>query len=493
MTERHRLPSGYVCQSDAAPYLDVPSGITYQPDVYSFAAYLAERATARRIVDIGCGAATKLASINRRIETVCIDNAESLELARTNVPGATFIAADLERGLLELNDALFDDAVVICADVLEHLHNPDVVARRLASLASRSPYMLLSTPDRDRARGLLNGGPPDNRAHIREWNADEFGRFLHDCGFCSPLIIGHTVNNNIVLAKATTLVVAGREALPAQIRKRRVVAAVMHAFNEADIIRETVTHLRSQGVEVHAFDNWSDDGTYESLKQMQAEGLCATVLRFPDQASEHFELRSQLEFTAEFSCSLNADWIIHHDADEFRYSPWHGVPLCDAITFADSLGYNALDFTVLDFRFLQTRPDFDGRFESQLTHFEFGRRPGHLKQIKAWKNSKPLVNLADSGGHSAEFPGRRIYPLKFLLKHYPLRSRDQAKRKIFRDRERRIAKERALHGWHAHYDAIIEQGSIPEWYEHNLTPWHRPMFEDEFVVERLSGIGLSRA
>jgi len=46
------------------------------------------------------------------------------------------------------------------------------------------------------------------------------------------------------------------------------------------------------------------------------------------------------------------------------------------------------------------------RYESDLTHFEFGRRQGHFTQIKGWKD----------------------------YRSYPLRNREQASRKIHQDR-----------------------------------------------------------
>lgn len=101
------------------------------------------------------------------------------------------------------------------------------------------------------------------------------------------------------------------------------------------------------------------------------------------------------------------------------------------------------------------------------------------------------MNLAESGGHDVQFAGRRIYPLKFLLKHYPLRNRAQAERKVFQERAPRASRERRERGWHTHYDALIQSNEIAGWRAHDLIPCQAHYFSSEFLVEWLSQIGLA--
>ena len=110
-------------------------------------------------------------------------------------------------------------------------------------------------------------------------------------------------------------------------------------------------------------------------------------------------------------------------------------------------------------------------------------------QIKAWKNRRKVC-LVDSGGHEAVFEGRRTFPLKFLTKHYPLRSVGQAQKKVFGDRLPRILREQAERGWHMQYDQYANNGSVSGWHHHELLPWAEHLFLTEYLVQRLSGIGL---
>ena len=486
----NHLPPDYVAQVDHVDYLDVAGAVVYQPDIYALAGFLAQRCGARWIVDIGCGAGGKLLQFAGRYELLCIDRGAALAIARDSLGGGTLVVHDLEHGLPAIAREILASAVVICADVLEHLRHPALLAGALAQVARVAPFVLISTPDRDRARGWLDRGPPLNPSHVVEWSAAEFLRFLGDAGFGDLHLHGHTVNTDLQRAKTTTLVVAGAHAArPARNAGLRV-AAVMHVFNEADMLEEVVRHLHAEGIEVHVFDNWSSDGSWEIAGTLQAAGVVQMTQRFPAAPSGEYEWARLLAKTEEYGAGLEADWVMHHDADEIRCSPWHGVRLVDAIAAADALGYDAIDFTVADFRFLRSPVQGTAAYEQGLTFFEFGCRPGHFSQIKAWKN-RCRVNLTDSGGHAADFPGRRIYPLKFLTKHYPLRSFEQAQRKVFRDRIPRTRREQASHGWHAQYDAFMEAGTIPGWQQQDLIAWHPQLFLTEYVVERISGIGLT--
>ncbi len=100
------------------------------------------------------------------------------------------------------------------------------------------------------------------------------------------------------------------------------------------------------------------------------------------------------------------------------------------------------------------------------------------------------MDLASTGGHEVQFEGRKVFPLKFLMKHYPLRSITQAARKL-EDRKKRTQKERSERGWHTQYDEL--QGVESDQLIMNPSDFIRfcpELFDTEFVVERLSGIGL---
>ena len=268
------------------------------------------------------------------------------------------------------------------------------------------------------------------------------------------------------------------------------VLAIVKAYNEADIIVPSLRYLISQGIDVYLVDNWSDDGTWELVQQFIGRGVVGAE-RYPVRDESRYGWRGLLERTEEIARTVPADWYIHYDVDEVRRSPWPQLRLKDAIHRVDRSGFNAIDHTVLNFH-----PVDDGYcppedFESYFRHFEFSRRRGSFVQIKAWKHTPADVSLTDSGGHEVRFAGRKVYPLKFLLKHYPVRSQAHGLRKVLHERVARWDPVERAGGWHTQYDHVGPTHRFiraPE----TLVRFDPDHFDTTYLIERLSGIGLEQ-
>ena len=72
--------------------------------------------------------------------------------------------------------------LVICADVIEHVDDPHRLLAFLRSMIGPTGHAVISTPDRGRLEKATALGPPPNRRHIREWNAEEFKLLLSSHG-----------------------------------------------------------------------------------------------------------------------------------------------------------------------------------------------------------------------------------------------------------------------------------------------------------------------
>lgn len=237
------------------------------------------------------------------------------------------------------------------------------------------------------------------------------------------------------------------------------VIAIIAAYNEADIIGQVVGDLISQGVGVYVLDHGSTDGTAAALAPYLGHGLLA-IEPFPRDPSDRaaasrFAWADILHRKEELTRELDATWFIHHDADEFRETPWIGVSLADGIRAVDAAGYNAVDFAVLNFW-----PVHDGfkpgdDVMKAFPYYEDGA-PFDRIQIRCWKKSDAPVDLASSGGHEAQFPGRTVFPIRFVLRHYPVRSQAHGRRKVFLERIPRFLTVERDRGWHVQYDAFPE-------------------------------------
>ena len=264
--------------------------------------------------------------------------------------------------------------------------------------------------------------------------------------------------------------------------------AIIHVFNEKDILEAALSHLLAQGVDVKILDNWSSDGSYEMARSLAQRDSRLSVERFPREGpSDYFDLKQIIANVELIARQSNYDWLIHHDADEIRESPWPALTLQQAISAVGAVGFNAIDFTIVEFK--ATADGFEAGIDPTtfFTHYQFARLGCDFLQVKAWKNTGP-VNLT-VWGHHAVTKGQRIFPVKFLLKHYPLRSVRQAKEKLFKNRVPRIPPQERGQRF-IHYD--LSEGAN---YLHDESAFDRfeaTQFAQENLLERISGVGILR-
>jgi hypothetical protein len=232
------------------------------------------------------------------------------------------------------------------------------------------------------------------------------------------------------------------------------VTAIISAYNEADIIAQTVADLVLQGIAVHVIDDHSTDGTVAALRDSSGMVRIETLERPPGAPGSvnEFPWSGVLVRKQQLARELDADWFIHHDADEFRESPWGHLNLRQGIELVDRLGYNAIDFAVLNFWPTHDRFDPASDVRDSFPYYEAGARFDEV-QVKCWKKT-PDVELVSSGGHEAVFEGRRVFPLRFLLRHYPIRGQAHGTRKVFDERRGRFSADERQRGWHVQYDAF---------------------------------------
>lgn len=238
------------------------------------------------------------------------------------------------------------------------------------------------------------------------------------------------------------------------------VVAIVAAYNEEDIIGPAIAHLAAQGVKTYVLDDGSTDETVAAARAFEGRGLIG-IESLPPPAGGRgitFSLTRILERKASLAREIEADWLINHDADEFRESPWPHLSLAEAIGLVDRLGFNAIDFEVLNFvPEGDWEPGTDPRaaFRRCVAAGEYDRL-----QVRCWKKTAEPVDLESTAGHDVQFAGRRVFPIRFPLRHYPLRGAAHARRKVLEERVPRFDAGERARGWHVQYDALAADDEI---------------------------------
>ena len=221
------------------------------------------------------------------------------------------------------------------------------------------------------------------------------------------------------------------------------VTAIIAAYNEEDVIGPVLADLVKQGVKVYLLDHGSTDATVAEAKRFLRRGL----LKIERLAPGEFSLAQIIRRKETLAAELESDWFVNADADEFRESPWPGVGFVEALHEVDRLGFNAVDFAVLNFPPVH---DAFKKGDDPRESFRFYEPGAHYDrlQVRCWKKQPGTLDLVSTAGHEARFPERRVFPLRFLLRHYPIRGQAHGERKVFRERLPRFAKDERARGWH---------------------------------------------
>jgi SAM-dependent methyltransferase len=176
--DRYFLPPTYVSRPNPDYFVDEDLNAVWQPDVYPETAVVARRVGASTVVDVGCGTAAKLVALHPEFEIVGIDYGPNIEFCRAHYDVGTWIDVDLDQAD-SLGYTGFEAAVVVCADVIEHLLHPDRLLTLLrTALDGGARALLLSTPERDLYNEPGHLGPPPNTAHVHEWAMPELRSFM---------------------------------------------------------------------------------------------------------------------------------------------------------------------------------------------------------------------------------------------------------------------------------------------------------------------------
>jgi SAM-dependent methyltransferase len=167
----YAIHPGYIARSNPDAWddtvLPLDARLAAQREVYEYARAIASDQGCRRILDVGCGSGAKLIHWFPPSEFEVI----GVELAPTL---AYLQKTYLERRWISLDQEAPSVDFVICADVIEHLSDPDQLLDYIARTGAK--WIVISTPDRDSLDNHF--GPPRNPCHVREWSMPEFREYI---------------------------------------------------------------------------------------------------------------------------------------------------------------------------------------------------------------------------------------------------------------------------------------------------------------------------
>src|SRR6476620_1438542 len=216
------------------------------PDVAPFAGFVAEKFGCTTIVFLGKPTERELVQLLPNFQIEAIARTDELENCRSLFPCVSLHPADIHWGF-SLSEDLLTRSLVICPRGVDEAIDPRPLLASIKSSLEHAPACLLSAKQREVAEVELL---------LRENGID-------------PLFVGLTASDSVSFEKSTVLAVLQNNRLPKPFEtiappEFRVVA-FMAAYNEEDIIVESIRKWTDQGVRVHIIENWSTDATYDLI------------------------------------------------------------------------------------------------------------------------------------------------------------------------------------------------------------------------------------
>jgi SAM-dependent methyltransferase len=171
---RYGIAAGYRHRKRTLYFDGTAETDEWQREVYVAAADLMRSQGLCTVYDVGCGSGYKLVHYLGEYETTGFEIEPTLTFLNRTYP-------DRRWRLVTLGDRSLPPAnLVVCADVIEHVDDPDALLNLLRHLTGE--FLILSTPERDLvyAEGdrRRRCGPPWNITHVREWSFAEFGSYV---------------------------------------------------------------------------------------------------------------------------------------------------------------------------------------------------------------------------------------------------------------------------------------------------------------------------
>lgn len=177
----------YISNNNPSHHNDIDYKDEGQKEVYEFCKKIMDDNNLKSVIDVGCGSGYKLMKYLNNFNTIGIETEPCYSYLKKTYPNSIWLlSGEEEKSFINYKNDINPD-VIICADVIEHIVDPDILLDYLISFNAK--YYIISTPCRDilcynpkfaNHYNVSLNGPPLNTCHVREWTMNEFKEYISE-------------------------------------------------------------------------------------------------------------------------------------------------------------------------------------------------------------------------------------------------------------------------------------------------------------------------
>jgi hypothetical protein len=213
--------------------------------------------------------------------------------------------------------------------------------------------------------------------------------------------------------------------------------AVLLCYNDGDLLGDSIRYLLEQNHQLVVWDHGSTDQTAAMIDLFRSE-LVET--RFVPREFDFYELYPAMSRHLLETYVQHYDWISWPDQDEFLEGPDRSCSYEEhlAEVFDSSASWIQFD----NFNYWYTSADDHGIDSPAARIRHYAIFPDCAPRIRSWRSSATNIRVFN---HNP--PLGDAWSVRFRLRHYPMRSRQQMLDRLTRDRVGML-----LGGSNYHYD-----------------------------------------
>ena len=199
---------------------------------------------------------------------------------------------------------------------------------------------------------------------------------------------------------------------------------VLLCYNDGDLLEESIRYLLDQNHDVIVWDHGSTDETPDVIRRLQSALL---ETRHIPREFDFYQLYQAMSRHLMENYTSRYDWISWPDQDEFLEGPTRSKSYEESLREVFDSPYNWIQFH--NFNFWTTRADDPHARATTERVRHYALFPDCAPRIRAWRSS--ATNIREFNHNP---PLGEAWPVRFNLRHYPMRSHEQMLARVLRDR-----------------------------------------------------------